>query len=326
MTVMNPPVAVQASGATNNADDLRAALMAGMLGLGPGQNPRPRQGIIPGYGKELSVAASGTPAMNVVVGSGALVVPAGQNGHGGWFVINDGDLTLTIAASSATNPRTDLVIGRVADPQYTASGDGLAAIKVVTGTAGAGAPVPTVPSTDGPYQVLGQVAVAANAATVTNANITLNTSASRPFTVAAGGVLPVANAAARTALTPYLGQHVIEADTKREYVWDGTSWRWEPTATEVPLLGAAGFSGRSGGTPGWSMQIGTAVISTNNYVAAVGYAASFPTTTAVVLAIAGDATGPGVVSGILTQGPVGFSVLTTLVSGGIRINYIAIGY
>jgi hypothetical protein len=218
MTVLNPPIMIQAL-ATHNADDLRSALFASMLGLGLGQNPRPRQGIIPGYGKELSVAASGVPAMNVVVGSGAIALPAPTNGHGGWFCVNDGDLTKTIAASNPTNPRTDLVIARVADAQYTGGGDNLADIEVITGTAGVGAPVPTVPTAKGVYQVLAQVAVAAAATSVTNANITLNTAVSRPYTVAAGGILPVANTAARTALAPYVGMAVVQVD-------DGTIWEF----------------------------------------------------------------------------------------------------
>lgn len=40
-----------------------------------------------------------------------------------------------------------------------------------------------------------------------------------------GGARPVANAAARTALTPFQGQHVIEADTGNEYVYSLAAWR-----------------------------------------------------------------------------------------------------
>lgn len=222
MSVLNPPVAVQ-SRADTNADDFRGALATHLLGT---SGLLPRGGIVPGWGAELAVTQRVTPGMGVLVGSGACVLASPTAGHGGWPVLNDASLDLTIAAAHATLPRTDLIIARVADPQYYAGGDGLAAIKVITGTAGAGAPVPSVPSAEGAYQVLAQVAVAAAATSITNGNITLNTSAARPYTVAAGGILPVANAAARTALFGYAGLHVYELDTGNAYVFTAAgTWR-----------------------------------------------------------------------------------------------------
>lgn len=254
MAVMNPPIGVQ-SRSDNNADDLRAALTAGMMGQGVGQNPRPRQGIIPGLGKELSVAANGTPNMTVIVGSGGIIIPAPQNGHGGWYVANDGDLSLSIAAANATNPRTDLVIARVADPTYSAGGNGLADIKVITGTAGVGAPVPTVPTSEGVYQVLAQVAVAANATSIAGANITLNTATVRPYTTSIGGVLTVANAAARTGLPAQAnGQQVWQIDTGQLWLWTGIAWAvvsevgaWTPW-TPTWLAGGVGGPSLGNGT------------------------------------------------------------------------------
>lgn len=221
MAVLNPPIAV-ASRTDHAADDFRGALMAGMT---PASGVLPRSGILPGWGAELSVAQRATPGMGVLVGAGVVVVTSGLlPGHGGYYVINDASLDVAITAAHATLARTDLVIARVADPQYHTGGDGNASIKVITGTAGAG--VPAVPAAEGAYVVLAQVAVAAAASSIVNANITQNTAAARAYTVAAGGILPVANAAARTALTPYLGQHVVEIDTFREYVWDGSgSWQ-----------------------------------------------------------------------------------------------------
>lgn len=243
MTVINPPIAVQ-SRTDTNADDFRSALMAGMAGLGT--TPLPRGGILPGWGAGLSVAQRGAGAnMSVDVGSGACLLPSPTVGTGGWYVVNDATLNLAIAAANATLPRIDLVIARVADPQYHVGGDGLAAVKVVTGTAAASPVAPTVPTSDGAFIVLGQVAVAAAAASITNGNITANTSASRAFTVAAGGILPVANAAARTAITnPHLGLHVIEADTAAEYVWTGAAW------AQLELPNAA--SAWAAWTPTWT--------------------------------------------------------------------------
>lgn len=225
MTVLNPPIAVQ-SRTDSNADDFRGALMAGMVSAGPGATlTKPRGGVIPGWGNELSVAQQAAPNMSVLVGEGVVTIPAPTNGHGGWYVINDAALTVTISASNATNPRTDLIIARVGDPQYYTGGDGLASIKVITGTAGSGAPVPTVPVADGAYVVLARVAVAATVTTITSANITLNTNTSRPYTVAVGGILPVANAAARTALVPFEGMTVHQIDTKEQWIYAGGAWQ-----------------------------------------------------------------------------------------------------
>lgn len=222
MTVLNPPMMV-AGRTDHNADDFRGALAASMVGQGS-TNLLPRAGILPGWGAELSVAQS-TPNMSVNVGSGKCFIPAPTNGHGGWYCVNDSTLNLIVAASNATNPRIDLVIARIADPQYYAGGDGLAAIKVITGVAAASPLVPTVPTAEGAYITLAQIAVAANATSIVNTNITLNTSTSRPYTVGLGGVLPVPTAAARTALTPWNGLVVEQLDTGSLWVYTLGAWQ-----------------------------------------------------------------------------------------------------
>lgn len=220
MTVLNPPVAVQTRTDTN-ADDFRGALLAGMTAASAG-SLLPRAGVLSGWGGELAVSQRAAGAnMSVDVAAGKAVVPAPTAGHGGWYVINDALLNLTIAAAHATLARTDLIIARVADPQYHVGGDGAASVKVVTGTAGGG--VPSVPVADGAYVVIAQVAVAAAVASIVNANITLNTDATVPRAVGLGGVLPVANAAARPS-TPYRGQYIYQLDVNLPFFWNGTSW------------------------------------------------------------------------------------------------------
>jgi len=282
MTVINPPLAVQAR-ADHAADDLRGALQVGVTPAGG--TMLPRAGIIPGWGDELTPRQRAAGAsMSVDVGSGACLLAAPTAGHGGWPLLNDGVVNLTIAAAHATLPRTDLVIARVADAQYYTGGDGAAAIKVITGVAAASPVAPTVPVDDGAYIVLGQVAVAAAAASITNAAITLNTSASRPYSVALGGILPVANAAARTALTAYLGMHVIEADTTREYVWDGAAWRvagnpgdWTPYLPTVRANanGVAVFNGSRYSLIGKTMHV-AGDVTINGSVVNGSVAASLP--------------------------------------------------
>lgn len=225
MTVLNPPIAIQAL-ATHAADDHRGALAAGFTSMGGGTTPRPRAGVLPGWGAELAVGQRGAGAnMSVDVGAGKAMIPAPTNGHGGWVLINDAVLNLVIAANGAGNPRTDLVIARVSDAQYHTGGTNDAAVEVITGTAGVGAPVPTVPVAKGAYIVLARVAVAAGAASITNANITLNTVVDVPRTAALGGVLIVANSTQRNAINPHAGLVVYQADTGVVYKWIGTAWR-----------------------------------------------------------------------------------------------------
>lgn len=166
MAVLNPPLAVQ-SRTDTNADDHRRSLTADLTH--GAATLVPLAGVMPGVGGELVVAAGA--GLSVTVASGIAVLPAPTPGHGGWHAVNDGTLSLSLAASNATNPRIDLVIVRVADPTYYAGGDGLAAIRVVTGIAAPSPAVPPVPSTDGAYLVLGQVYVAAGATTISSANV-----------------------------------------------------------------------------------------------------------------------------------------------------------
>lgn len=223
MAVINPPIAVQAR-VDHDASDFRSAMAAGMMGQGVGLTPIPKSGIIPGWGKELSVAQRAAPGMGVLVGSGEAELAAPITGHGGWYLVNDADLDVPVTASHATLARTDLIIARVGDAQYYTGGDGIASIKVITGTAGGG--VPAVPVADGAWIKLAQIAVAAASTQVLNAAITLNTNVTRPYTVAAGGILPVATAAIRTALTPWAGLQVFQMDTKQAWVYDGSIWTY----------------------------------------------------------------------------------------------------
>ena len=237
-TVMNPPIMLQGRG-DHNADDMRAAVMGGMLPDGM----TVRQGIVPGWGDELSVEPNSPAAMEVVVGAGVIDLPAPQDGHGGWRLVNASSLVLTIGPSDPINPRTDLVVARVADSQYVAGADDAADILVIEGTAGAGAPVPTIPSTEGTYQVLAQVAVAASASSIVSADITLNTPTERPYTAAAGGILQVQNATQRNALPPGSVRWVLQLDTGTLYRWDGASW----TGLSIDTVGGlqAALDGKS---------------------------------------------------------------------------------
>lgn len=126
---------------------------------------------------ELLVTQLGSPGMGVLLKPGrakiagtAVAAPAGQSWttQAMYDVLNDGDVTLTIATADATNPRIDLVYIQVQDSAYSGSAN-QAIAGVVTGTP---APSPSAPATPSNAIALYRVAVAANATSIVNANLT----------------------------------------------------------------------------------------------------------------------------------------------------------
>ena len=117
----------------------------------------------------LAVTQSATPGMSVQVASGwAAIVGTTQSNMGVYVAYNDAAATATITTANAINPRIDLICLTVNDSYYTGSTNNVV-INVVTGTA---ASSPTVPSTPANSIALAKVAVAANATSIVNANIT----------------------------------------------------------------------------------------------------------------------------------------------------------
>jgi hypothetical protein len=107
--------------------------------------------------------------MSVQIASGwAAIVGTTQANMGVYTAYNDATATAAIATANATNPRIDIVCLTVNDAYYTGSTNNVV-INVVTGTP---AGSPTVPATPANSVVLAQIAVAANATTITNGNIT----------------------------------------------------------------------------------------------------------------------------------------------------------
>lgn len=131
---------------------------------------------------DLVTSQNGSPNMsvNVTAGTGYILNASysanstSQNKY--WRFISDGTVNATIAASDPSNPRIDLVCAKF---NTSATPDGTAS-NVVTiissgtdsslkGTAAGSPSAPAVPSN---YLVLAQVAVAAGATSIVNANLT----------------------------------------------------------------------------------------------------------------------------------------------------------
>jgi hypothetical protein len=108
--------------------------------------------------------------MSVDVAKGtALVNGSSSLAQGIYAVTNDATTNLAIATADAVNPRRDLVVIQVRDNTEDAGGSNDARLFVVTGTPAASPADPAIPAG---CLVLARVAVAALAASITNANIT----------------------------------------------------------------------------------------------------------------------------------------------------------
>jgi hypothetical protein len=118
---------------------------------------------------DLAVTQSATPAMTVSVAAGyAVIIGTTQTNMGAYMAYNDGALTGTITTANPTLPRIDRVVITVNDAYYTGSLNNVV-LTVVAGTPNVS---PTTPATPANSISLATIAVAANATSIVNANIT----------------------------------------------------------------------------------------------------------------------------------------------------------
>jgi len=132
------------------------------------------------------------------------------------FAINTAQ-TGAVTAADATRPRVDIVWVRLDDP---AESDGSSVPAVVAGYT-AGAPLagsPVAPATPARCMVLATLQVPMSG----GGSPTVIWVA--PCTVAAGAPIPVANQAARGALTPYDGLRIYRLDLHCVQTYNGTQW------------------------------------------------------------------------------------------------------
>jgi hypothetical protein len=201
---------------------------------------------------ELLVSQQGTPNMSVILGPGrakvlgsSVSVPAGQRftTQAMYDLLNDADLTITVAASNPTNPRIDVVYVGVRDTFYSgANNDAISGI--VTGTPSGSPVVPAIPAN---AIAIAYIAVGASVTSIVTANI------SRVVNVAGviGAVMQFPDATVRTAQLTVLRQGMLSTlDTMPGVVWQyydaynastnpfGTSIGGTPTAGWFPVSGS----------------------------------------------------------------------------------------
>jgi hypothetical protein len=126
---------------------------------------------------DFPVTQTGTPSMAVQVGVGRAWIKGTEAGdlagqtyskQGLYFAFNDAAVTKTVTTANATNPRIDVVYIFVKDQQYSGTSN-LVDFAIAAGTPAATPTVPTIPAN---ALALAQVAVAANATSITTANVT----------------------------------------------------------------------------------------------------------------------------------------------------------
>lgn len=192
-----------------------------------------------------SINANTTPSASVYVAPFQLVLRTSRAANGGAYICTlDAAKSISILSTPAhaSLTRRDLIIAVQRDAFYGDADSGFEVMRLV-GTPSA---TPADPSTSAyPDHVkLGRVTVAAGVTTITSGAIT-DLRPADLWTVALGGVLPVADDTARDALAPYAGMAIWRLDLKQIEVFDGTSWvrhRWdEPWG----VVGGRSYAGSS---------------------------------------------------------------------------------
>lgn len=173
MTVENPPGVLNDE--STNAEVQRHMLQAilganiGSFGGGVGANNGGAHGVA--NPDHLRVTQQGSPTMGVTVSAGMAVITGTVSAaQGPYSFYNGAPVDLTIAAADSTNARRDLVIAQIQDDDYSGASN-TARLTVVTGTPAGSPSDPSLASYPNAL-VLARVTVAANATSITNANIT----------------------------------------------------------------------------------------------------------------------------------------------------------
>lgn len=117
----------------------------------------------------MAVSQAATPSMSVQIAEGHAIIAGSEASNQGFYIAyNDAAVTVSIAASSPTLARIDRVCVAVQDGFYSGANNQVI-FQVVTGTPSASPVAPAAPNNS---LTLALVAVAANATSIVNANIT----------------------------------------------------------------------------------------------------------------------------------------------------------
>lgn len=194
-----------------------------------------RGGVVPRTATftDLKVTQRGAGAnMSVDVADGACLVTGTESTFQGLYHgDNQGVQNVPITAADVTNARRDMIVARIKDTEYGVAVTDTYSLEAIPGTP-AGSPAdPTIPAN---CIVLARVAVAANATSITNANITDLRNSYAAVTgsaqignqvqaVGVGGIVPCTSTF-RPTVALYEGQMIYETDTDSVRVYNGSAW------------------------------------------------------------------------------------------------------
>lgn len=188
---------------------------AALLGGGSGRQLGARSGFRVGTPSNVATVTSTTWTLGPCA---AIIDPGASTHQGPYQWASDANITGSVTAADATNPRKDILYIRVND---ASAGDGSGARDAnVYYLAGTPAPSPSAPALPSRSFLVATIDVPASGGGSPTA--TLN-----PVrVVAAGGILPVADAAERNALTNSAGLSVSRGDVpgKPVEIGDGAAW------------------------------------------------------------------------------------------------------
>jgi len=220
-----------------------------------------KTGLRPGPGNPGAVTATGTPDANIHVAPFAAVIDDSRATNGGtYLLVSDTTVDLNVfggpygAPAHASLARNDLVIAYLPDTFY-GDANSTPIVRTVVGTPSGSPADPSLPAGTYPNAItLYRVRVNAGATTINSGNLT----DLRPtWTVAIGGMLPVASQTARNALTGlYDGHKIWRTDRDWCEVYDGAAWRVQGVpivantadlaAITNPLTGQVAYSNGDG--------------------------------------------------------------------------------
>ncbi|MFF9205149.1 hypothetical protein ACF1AE_25675 [Streptomyces sp. NPDC014986] len=211
MALINPPTWMQAGSYPARSDRLALAALLSYPGFAVDESTpmRIRQGVKPSYQNyQLKVRAAPTPNMTVIVSAGfAFIDQHDTGGQGTYICANDGDVTLTVQpAGGAGQYRKDTVVASVYDAEYAGSANEWR-LEIIQGPYAASAGAAVRGSLPPNAQVLADLSIGPSQTSIAAANIV----DLRNYSVAAGGIVPVASNIAPNR--PHPGQVMYLTDT-----------------------------------------------------------------------------------------------------------------
>lgn len=223
MTLLSPPGYLQAGTYSALLDRMYDATISTIRNFGAAHSAR--RGFFPSRVPTFAVVSG----FDVAVGPCAGVITNNFTTDGGEYKFaNPDNFQVTLAGSSPTLNRQDIIGIQVKDNFYDSSGLNLVQPAVIQGTNSAGTPVdPVIPAA---FIPVCRAVVSAGATSPTLQSMIGRTAHD-------GGVLPITSDTERAGLgTPYVGMPILRTDRQGEIqMWTGGAWITTPNPAYVHL-------------------------------------------------------------------------------------------